>query len=54
VRIDEPEAEGRIVRGGGGLQVGESVRVVLLAADPKRGYIDFARETDRSTNGAVG
>ena len=47
VRIDEPEAEGRIVRGGAGLQVGEPVRVVLLAADPRRGYIDFARDTDR-------
>ena len=44
VRIDEPEAEGRIVRGGSGLAVGAPVRVVLLAADPKRGYIDFARE----------
>jgi exoribonuclease R len=44
VRTDDPEAEGRIVRGGQGMQVGERVRVVLLAADPKRGYIDFARE----------
>jgi exoribonuclease R len=43
VRVEEPEAEGRIVRGGQGLQVGERVRLVLLAADPKRGYIDFAR-----------
>jgi len=32
------------VRGGSGLAVGAPVRVVLLAADPKRGYIDFARE----------
>lgn len=44
VRIDDPEAEGRIVRGGQAAQVGERVQVVLLAADPKRGYIDFARE----------
>jgi exoribonuclease II len=44
VRIEEPEAEGRIVRGGQALQAGERVRVVLLAADPKRGFIDFARE----------
>jgi exoribonuclease-2 len=44
VRIDDPEAEGRIVRGAHAAQVGERVRVVLLAADPKRGYIDFARE----------
>jgi exoribonuclease-2 len=44
VRTLDPEAEGRIVRGGNGLQVGEAVNVVLLAADPKHGYIDFARE----------
>jgi exoribonuclease-2 len=44
VRIEDPEAEGRIVRGGQNLQVGEKVRVVLLAADPKRGFIDFARD----------
>ena len=41
------KAEGRIVRGGGGLQVGEPVRVVLLATDPRRGYIDFATDADR-------
>ena len=45
VRTDDPEAEGRIVRGGHGLEVGARVRVVLLAADPKRGFIDFARES---------
>jgi len=44
VRTEEPEAEGRIVRGGRGLQPGDRVRVVLLAADPRRGYIDFAAE----------
>jgi exoribonuclease-2 len=44
VRTEEPEAEGRIVRGERGLQSGERVRVVLLSADPKRGFIDFARE----------
>jgi RNase II-type exonuclease len=44
VRTEEPEAEGRIVRGGRGLQAGDRVRVVLLAADPRRGYIDFAAE----------
>jgi exoribonuclease R len=46
VRVEDPEAEGRIVRGAGGLQVGEKVRVVLLAADPKRGFIDFATELE--------
>jgi exoribonuclease-2 len=43
VRTEDPEAEGRIVRGGHDLQVGQRVRVVLLSADPHRGYIDFAR-----------
>ena len=36
--------EGRLVRGGRGLAKGDRVRVVLLAADPQRGFIDFARE----------
>ena len=44
VRIQDPDAEGRIVRGGRGLETGHRVRVVLLAADPRRGFIDFARE----------
>jgi exoribonuclease II len=44
VRVDGSDIEGRIVRGGGGLAVGERVRVVLLAADARRGFIDFARE----------
>ena len=42
VRTEDPDAEGRIVRGGRGLRTGDRVRVVLLAADPRRGYIDFA------------
>jgi exoribonuclease R len=44
VRVDGSDIEGRIVRGGSGLAVGERVRVVLLAADARRGFIDFARE----------
>ncbi len=36
--------EGRLVRGTAGLAKGDAVRVVLLVADAKRGYIDFARE----------
>ena len=36
--------EGRLVRGRRGLGVGDEVGVVLLAADPRRGFIDFARE----------
>jgi len=43
LRVLAPEAEGRLVRGRRGLKVGDEVRVVLLAVDPVRGYIDFAR-----------
>ena len=43
-RIISPPVDGRIMRGERGLRVGEKVRVRLLAADPQRGFIDFARE----------
>jgi hypothetical protein len=36
--------EGRLVRGRRGLSVGDETGVVLLAVDPVRGFIDFARE----------
>jgi exoribonuclease-2 len=36
--------EGRLVRGRRGLGVGDEAAVVLLAADPVRGFIDFASE----------
>jgi len=36
--------EGRLVRGRSGLRMGSEIGVVLLAADPVRGFIDFARE----------
>lgn len=41
VRVLRPEAEGRLVRGGQGLAVGAAVRVRLVSADPRRGFIDF-------------
>jgi exoribonuclease-2 len=44
IRIDPDGIEGRLVRGRRGLSVGDKVAVVLLAADPVRGFIDFARE----------
>lgn len=48
-RVLSPPVEGRIVRGGRGLDVGDTVRLTLLVADPVRGYIDFAHEgTDAS------
>jgi exoribonuclease R len=43
VRVDDPQADGRLVRGNRGLSPGERVRVTLLDADPERGWIDFAR-----------
>ena len=43
VRITGPIAEGKVVRGSGGLDVGDRVRVELVHVDPERGFIDFAR-----------
>ena len=43
VRIDNPPVEGRVMRGEEGLDVGDCVRVSLLSADPRKGFIDFAR-----------
>jgi exoribonuclease R len=42
VRISGPSAEGRVVRGFEGLDVGERVRVKLVHTDVARGFIDFA------------
>ncbi len=43
VRILHPAAEGRIVRGFEGLDVGDRVRVDLVHTDVARGFVDFAR-----------
>jgi len=43
VRLLKPPAEGRVVRGERGMDVGDRVRVKLLSTDPERGFIDFAR-----------
>lgn len=43
VRIPQPLAEGRLVQGFQGLDVGDQVRVRLLRTDVQRGFIDFAR-----------
>jgi VacB/RNase II family 3'-5' exoribonuclease len=42
VRISGPSAEGRVVRGFEGLDVGERVQVRLVHTDVTRGFIDFA------------
>ncbi len=43
VRLLHPPVEGRIVRGGKGLDVGDRVTVELLEVNIEKGYIDFAR-----------
>jgi len=43
VRISDPIAEGKLVKGAEGLKVGDKVRVLLLDTDPARGFIDFGR-----------
>jgi exoribonuclease-2 len=43
VRIAHPAAEGMLVRGFEGLDVGDKVRVKLVATNFARGFIDFAR-----------
>ena len=43
VRVLTPPVEGRVVAGEAGMDVGDHVRVRLIATDPVQGYIDFAR-----------
>lgn len=43
VRILSPAAEGKLVRGSEGLDIGDRVRVRLTGVDVERGHIDFAR-----------
>ena len=45
VRIAHPIAEGRVVRGFEGLDVGAKTRVALVHTDVQRGFIDFERVT---------
>jgi len=43
VRIEHPAAEGKLVRGAEGLDVGDRVKVELVSTDIERGFVDFAR-----------
>jgi len=43
VRVLNPHAEGLLIHGQQGVDVGDQLRVKLVSADPRRGYIDFAR-----------
>jgi len=43
VRISGPPAEGLLVRGQQGVDVGDEFKVKLVNTDPRRGYLDFAR-----------
>jgi exoribonuclease-2 len=43
VRVVDPPIEGRLIRGEHGVDVGDPIRVTLLATDPRYGYIDFGR-----------
>ncbi|MBA3452839.1 MAG: RNB domain-containing ribonuclease [Deltaproteobacteria bacterium] len=40
-RLFRPPAEGRVVRGERGLDVGDKIRVKLVDTEPTRGFIDF-------------
>ena len=43
VRTLDPPADGLVVRGDQGLDVGDQIRVMLVDTNPERGFIDFAR-----------
>ena len=43
VRLLAPPADGKVVSGAGGLQVGDKVHVKLLSTDVEHGFIDFSR-----------
>jgi exoribonuclease-2 len=43
VRVSNPPAEGLLVRGQQGVDVGDQLQVKLVSTNPQRGYLDFAR-----------
>jgi exoribonuclease R len=44
IEVNPGRIEARLVRGTAGLKMGDQIRVVLLVADPRRGFIDFAHD----------
>jgi exoribonuclease-2 len=42
VRTIDPHVEGKLVRGGKGLDVGDRLQARLVSTDPARGFVDFA------------
>ena len=51
IRLVDAGIEGRLVRGRQGLNTGDEMGVVLLTADPVRGFIDFARDEGPAAGG---
>jgi len=49
VRLINPPAEGRVIRGEQGMRVGQNVSVRLLKTDPYNGFIDFERAGSKTT-----
>ncbi len=49
VRLLDPPAEGRVVEGERGLDVGDHVRVRLVATEPRKGFIDFVAKPKAQT-----
>jgi ribonuclease R len=43
VRLPDPPVEGMLIRGYGGLDVGDRIRVQLVSTDAERGFIDFQK-----------
>jgi VacB/RNase II family 3'-5' exoribonuclease len=43
VRVLNPPAEGLLIHGQEGVDVGDQIKVKLVSTDPRRGYIDFAK-----------
>ncbi len=44
VRTFSPPVEGKIIKGEGGLDVGDKIRVKLISTNPRAGHIDFIKD----------